>query len=89
MHFSQGARTGTSDRALLNRTAGTLHLEGGVKLSDSGSTLSADAVDYNLNTKEASVFGKPSVMTQPANQPSASPRPAPSRSPTPKPRRKP
>jgi lipopolysaccharide assembly outer membrane protein LptD (OstA) len=89
VHFTQGAHTGTSDHAVLDRASGTLHLEGGVKLTDSGSTLSADAVDYNLNTKDASVFGNPSVMTQPANQPSASPRPAPLRSPTPKPRRKP
>ncbi len=89
VHFLQGARTGTSDRATLNRATGMLHLEGGVKLTDSGSTLSANAVDYNLNTKEASVFGSPSVMTQPANQPAASPRPAPSRSPVAKPKPKP
>jgi lipopolysaccharide export system protein LptA len=89
VHFSQGARTGIADRAVLNRAAGTLHLEGSVKLTDSGSTLSANAVDYNLNTKDATVTGSPSVMTQPANQPTASPAPAPARSPTPKPRRKP
>jgi lipopolysaccharide assembly outer membrane protein LptD (OstA) len=90
VHFSQGTRTGTADRAMLNRASGMLHLEGNVKLTDNGSTLSADAVDYNLNTKEAAVFGKPSIMTQPANQPpSAAPRPAPARSASPKPRRKP
>jgi lipopolysaccharide assembly outer membrane protein LptD (OstA) len=88
VHFTQGARTGTSDRAVLDRAAGTLHLEGGVKLTDNGSTLSANAVDYNLNTKEATVLGHPSVMTQPANQPQPTASPRPARSPTPKPRPK-
>ena len=73
VHFSQGARTGTADRAVLNRGNGTLHLEGGVHLSENGSTLSADMVDYNLNTKDADVHGTPATMTQPANKPVAAP----------------
>jgi lipopolysaccharide assembly outer membrane protein LptD (OstA) len=89
VHFSQGARTGTSDRAVLNRANGTLHLEGTVHLSENGSTLSADSVDYNLNTKDADVHGNPASMTQPANKP---PEPAPSAGtakPKPKPKPKP
>ncbi len=87
VHFAQGTRTGTSDRAVLNRGNGTLHLEGGnVRLTDNGSTLSAQSVDYNLNTKDAEVHGAPAVMTQPANQQTA---PAPVKSPAAKPSPKP
>jgi lipopolysaccharide assembly outer membrane protein LptD (OstA) len=90
VHFSQGSRSGTSDRAILNRGNGSLHLEGGVHLTDNGSTVSANSVDYNLNTKDAEVHGGPAVMTQPANR-QAPPPPAPSAraNPTPKPRKKP
>ena len=60
-----------------NRASGMLHLEGGVHLTDNGSTLSANSVDYNLNTKDAEVHGGPAVMTQPANKrPPAAPTPA-------------
>jgi lipopolysaccharide assembly outer membrane protein LptD (OstA) len=75
VHFSQGTRSGTSARAVLNRGNGTLHLEGDVHLSDNGSTLTADSVDYNLNTKDAEVHGGPAVMTQPANREAAPPPP--------------
>ena len=93
VHFSQGARTGISDRAVLNRASGMLHLEGNVHLSENGSTLSADSVDYNLNTKDADVHGNPASMTQPANKPpapaptpaAAKPKPKPKPSPTRKP----
>jgi lipopolysaccharide assembly outer membrane protein LptD (OstA) len=92
VHFSQGARTGIADRAVLNRASGMLHLEGNVHLSENGSTLAADSVDYNLNTKDADVHGNPAAMTQPANKPvgpppSATPKAKPK--PTPSPKRKP
>src|SRR5665213_1949812 len=80
VHFSQGARTGTADHGVLNRATGMLHLDGSVHLSDNGSTLSADSVDYNINTKDADVHGNPAAMTQPANRP-APPAPAVSASP--------
>jgi lipopolysaccharide export system protein LptA len=80
VHFSQGTRSGTSDRATLNRASGTLHLEGGVHLSDNGSTLTANSVDYNLNTKDAEVHGGPAVMTQPANKQASPAAPSPARS---------
>ena len=67
-HFTQGARTGNAERAVLDRGAGTLHLEGNVHLTDNGSTISADIVDYNLNTKYVQTHGNPTIMTQPANQ---------------------
>jgi lipopolysaccharide export system protein LptA len=78
VHFAQGTRTGTSDRAILNRGSGLLHLEGGVHLTDNGSTLSATSVDYNLNSKDAEVHGGPAVMTQPANKQAPPPSAAPS-----------
>jgi lipopolysaccharide assembly outer membrane protein LptD (OstA) len=77
-HFAQGARTGSSDRAVLDRGAGTLHLEGNVHLSDNGSTMSANIVDYNLNTKDVQTHGNPTTMTQPATQqPAPAPRATP------------
>ena len=87
VHFSQGTRTGTADKAILNRANGMLHLEGGVHLNDNGSTLTANVVDYNLNTKDAEVHGGPAVMTQPANRPA--PPPSASAAPAPKPKTKP
>ncbi len=69
VHFSQGTRSGSASKAILNRANGTLHLEGDVHLSDNGSTLSANAVDYNLNTKDVQVVGAPAVMSQPEHAP--------------------
>ncbi|MBV8749513.1 MAG: LPS export ABC transporter periplasmic protein LptC [Candidatus Eremiobacteraeota bacterium] len=90
VHFAQGTRTGIAEKAVLNRGTGTLHLEGDVKLTDNGSTLSAQTVDYNLNTKDAEVHGGPAVMTQPANrQPAPTAPSAKPRTPAPKPRRTP
>jgi lipopolysaccharide assembly outer membrane protein LptD (OstA) len=67
-HFAQGARTGSAQKATLDRSAGTLHLEGDVHLTDNGSTISADIIDYNLNTKDVQTHGRPTIMTEPANQ---------------------
>ena len=75
VHFTQGARTATAARGVLNRATGTLHLEGDVHLIDAGSTLSATTVDYNLNTKDAEVHGGPAVLTKPEGPPPA-PKPA-------------
>jgi len=96
MHFVQGTTNATADRAVLDRGSGTLHLEGGVRLSQNGATLSADTVDYNLNSRDAEVHGSPAVMTQPEQSGTSagggakpsSPR-APSRRPSPRPSRKP
>jgi len=89
-HFLQGARTGSAERASLDRTAGKLHLEGNVHLTDNGSTISADIVDYNLNTKDVQTHGSPTIMTQPATQqPASAPRQTPAARHTPAPRRTP
>ena len=93
VHFSQAGRTGTADHGILNRSNGMLHLDGNVHLTDAGSTLVANSVDYNLTTKDVSVHGSPSVITrpmqpdeiqrqpQPQRKPSPAPRPSPRRSP--------
>jgi lipopolysaccharide export system protein LptA len=86
VHFAQGTRTGTADKATLNRSSGLLHLEGDVHLTDNGSTLTAGTVDYDLNNKNAEIHGKPAVMTQPVNQQPQQPPPtaAPKHTPAPK-----
>ncbi len=90
-HFSQGSRTGSADRAILDRAAGTLHLEGNVRLSDNGATISANIIDYNLNTRYFHSFGNPTQMTQPVQQaaPPARAAPQPRRTPAPSSRRTP
>lgn len=65
VHFSQGGRTGSADHALLDRGRGVLHMDGNVRLSDNGSTITTSTLDYNLNTKDVNVHGAPSVITQP------------------------
>ena len=59
-------------------------------VSDNGSTISANIVDYNLNTKDVQTHGSPTIMTQPATQqPAAAPRQPPPAKHTPAPRRTP
>ncbi|HEY0613111.1 MAG TPA: LptA/OstA family protein [Candidatus Elarobacter sp.] len=94
VRFNQGTQAGTADKAILNRANQMLHLEGNVHLDSQGSTLSANMVDYNLNTKDVEVHGSPAVMSQPANQPPApsasasSPKPGPKPKTTPRPKPK-
>ncbi|GAC1659235.1 MAG: hypothetical protein NVS4B13_03510 [Candidatus Elarobacter sp.] len=90
VHFSQGTRSGSAARAVLNRATGMLHLEGDVHMSNEGSTLVANMVDYNMNSKDVEVHGAPAVMTQPANREAQPPPVAPARAtPSPKARKKP
>jgi lipopolysaccharide assembly outer membrane protein LptD (OstA) len=93
VHFTQGASSGSADRAVLDRATGKLHLEGDVHLSQNGSTLVAQTVDYNLNTRDADMTGSPVQMTEPANQtvatPSPGPKPRPTAKPKPRPTRRP
>lgn len=80
VHFEQGARKADADRGVLNRSTGMLHLEGHVLTSESGSSLRADNLDYNLTSKHVESNGKPIVIKQPvptAAPGSASPSPAP------------
>lgn len=95
VHFAQGSRAGTADKAILNRATGMLHLEGSVHLTDNGSTISTDVLDYNLNTKDVDVRGNPTIMTQPANKTAPAPAGTPrgrqtaKPKPTPSPKRRP
>jgi lipopolysaccharide export system protein LptA len=81
VHFSQGNRTATAARGVLNQLAHTLHLEGNVVLTEGGSSMKADVVDYNLLTKDVVASGGPMVIRQPIPPagpgPAASPKAAP------------
>ncbi|MEA2719448.1 MAG: OstA-like protein [Candidatus Eremiobacteraeota bacterium] len=80
VHFEQGARKADAQRGVLNRNTGMLRLEGNVKTVDGESSLAAENVDYNLNTKRVEANGKPIVMKQPVPTPepgSATPSPKP------------
>jgi len=76
VHFTQGNRTAVAQRGVLNQLAHTLHLEGNVVLSEGGSSMKADVVDYNLQTKDvvaSGTPGQPMVIQQPID---AAPAPA-------------
>jgi lipopolysaccharide assembly outer membrane protein LptD (OstA) len=83
VHFEQGARKADAQRGVLNRKSGMLHLEGDVKTVDGESSLTAQDIDYNLNTKHVEANGKPILIKQPV--PTAEPGSA---TPTPKPKKR-
>jgi lipopolysaccharide export system protein LptA len=82
VHFTQGQRTATAQRGVLNQLQHTLHLEGQVVLTDNGSSMKADVVDYNLQTKDVVASGGPMVIRQPI------PPQAPAAAPSGKPKKK-
>ena len=80
VHFTQGARDMVAERGVLNRKTGMLHLDGHVKTKDGESSMVANNMDYNLNTKRVEANGKPIVIKQPVPTPepgSATPSPKP------------
>jgi len=81
VHFTQGTRTGTADHGSLDRGSGVLQLQGNVKLTDAGESMTAQDLLYNLNTKDVDVHGAPIVIKQPVATSSAAPA-------TPKPKRR-
>ncbi len=81
VHFVQGNRTATAARGVLNQLQHTLHLEGDVVLTEGGSSMKADVLDYNLQTKDVIASGAPMVIKQPISQGAP---PAPAASGTPK-----
>jgi lipopolysaccharide assembly outer membrane protein LptD (OstA) len=85
VHFVQGTRSAVADKGTLNRQSGTLRLEGHVKTVDGLSSLTAQVMDYNLNSKnmEAHGGGGPIIIKQPV----PSPEPG-SGTPTPKPKKR-
>jgi lipopolysaccharide assembly outer membrane protein LptD (OstA) len=82
MHFEQGARKADAERGVLNRGSGMVHLEGDVKTTDGTSTITAQNLDYNINSKKVLADGKPIVIKQPVPTPGPN-----SSSPSPKPKR--
>jgi lipopolysaccharide export system protein LptA len=85
VRFVQGDRVGTAERAVLNQTKHTLHMEGDVVLAQGQSTMSANIVDYNLQTRDVIASGGPMIIKEPI--PQASPGPSPSPKPTKKKKR--
>jgi lipopolysaccharide export system protein LptA len=73
VHFTQGQRTAVAARGVLNQLAHTLHLEGNVVLSENGSSMKADVVDYNLQTRDVVASGAPMVIKQPIPPPAPGP----------------
>ncbi len=69
VHFTQGTRDATAEHGVLNRKTGMLRLEGNVKTKDGESSMTAQNMDYNLNTKHVEAAGKPIVIKQPVPTP--------------------
>ena len=69
VHFKQGGRDAVADRGVLNRKTGMLRLEGHVKTKEAESSMTADTMDYNTNTKRVEAVGKPIVIKQPVPTP--------------------
>jgi lipopolysaccharide export system protein LptA len=83
VHFVQGVRNAVADKGTLNRQSGTLRLEGHVKTADGTSSMTAAAIDYNLNSKDMDAHGSPVIIKQPV----PSPQPG-TGSPSPKPKKR-
>lgn len=64
VHFSQGTRRGSADRGMLDRTSNVLQLSGNVNLNDAASSVTADRVDDNLQSKDVVISGGPAVLKQ-------------------------
>ena len=84
VHFEQGDRKADAEHGVLNRTTGMLRLQGHVKTIDSGSSLRADDMEYNLTTKRFEANGKPVTIKQPV----PTPEPGSVASPSPKPKKR-
>ena len=69
VHFTQGARDMVADHGVLNRKTGMLRLEGHVKTKENESSMTAQNLEYNLNTKHVEGNGKPIVIKQPVPTP--------------------
>jgi lipopolysaccharide export system protein LptA len=79
VHFQQGDQTGTAQRAVLDRTNNLLHMEGDVRLTQGGSSMTAQNLDYNLANKDVNVTGAPITIKQPVpSAPPGTPKPSPS-----------
>jgi lipopolysaccharide assembly outer membrane protein LptD (OstA) len=77
VRFVQGNRVGTAERAVLNQTQHTLHLEGNVVLAEGQTSMKAALVDYNLQTRDVIASGAPMIIREPIPQRSPGPTPSP------------
>ena len=80
VRFVQGNRIGTSQRGVLNQTTHMLHLEGNVVLAEGQTSMKANVVDYNLQTRDVIANGAPMIIREPI--PAKAPGPPPSPKPT-------
>lgn len=83
VHFEQGNRTAVADHGVLNRSTGMLHLEGHVRTTEGESSMKADSLDYNLDSRKTKAVGSPIIIKQPVPTPEPG-----SVSPTPKPKKR-
>jgi len=77
VRFVQGNRVGTAERAVLNETQHTLHMEGNVVLAEGKTSMRAAVVDYNLRTRDVIASGAPMIIREPIPQGSPGPSPSP------------
>jgi len=69
VHFTQGARTATSDYGRLDQGAHQLELRGNVHLMNGESTYSGDYIRYDTLTKDVHSEGAPMEIKQPLSKP--------------------
>jgi lipopolysaccharide export system protein LptA len=77
LRFVQGDRVGTAQRGVLNQLQHTLHLEGNVVLAEGQTSMRANVVDYNLQTRDVIASGQPMIIREPIPQRSPGPLPSP------------
>jgi lipopolysaccharide export system protein LptA len=75
--FVQGNRVGTAERGVLNQMTHMLHLEGNVVLAEGQTSMRANVVDYNLQTRDVHASGAPMVIREPLPPKTSTPAPSP------------
>ena len=75
--FVQGNRVGTAQRGVLNQMTHLLHLEGNVVLAEGQTSMRANVVDYNLQTRDVIASGAPMVIREPLPPKTSTPAPSP------------
>lgn len=69
VHFTQVNRDATSNSGTLDDLNHKLHLEGNVHIRDKEQHVDADVVDYNTQTGQVEIRGKPAMLRLPVESP--------------------
>jgi lipopolysaccharide transport protein LptA len=69
VHFTQTSRDATSNSGTLDDLNHKLHLEGNVHIRDKDQHYDGDVVDYNTQTGEAEIRGRPAMIRLPVESP--------------------